>query len=257
MKITIVTVCFNAVATIEATIRSVAEQDWDDVEHLIIDGGSKDGTQALVERLAHDRLTFVSEADKGMYDAMNKGLARATGTYTGFLNADDFLAGPGALRAIAECAIATDADCIMGDTRFVDADGQPKGRFYSTAGFGRWWLRIGLMPPHPSFYARTDLMRRIGGYDLRYRISSDFDLIARLMLVHRASWARVGATIACFRVGGISTAGIESKRRITRDITESLRAIGQPFPALTAQIRFVPKLMQLAAGWLVRRRAPG
>ncbi len=256
MKISIVTVCYNAAQTLGTTIASVASQDWQDFEHLIIDGGSSDGTAALVDAARHARLTFVSEPDKGMHDAMNKGLAAASGDYVVFLNADDFFASPATLRLVAEAAARTGADCIIGDTRFVDGDGKPAGRIYSTWGFRPWWLRIGVMPPHPSFFARTALLRQAGGFDLDYRISSDFDLVARTFLVHHASWTRVPHILTCFRAGGVSTQGLAAKRKIGRETSRSLAAIGQPFASAFAGLRYVPKTVHLIAGSLLARLGP-
>lgn len=253
MKITVVTVSYNAAETIGATIASVAGQDWDDIEHIIIDGASTDLTAEVVQRAAQDRLVFVSEPDRGMYDAMNKGLARATGDYIGFLNADDFFASPRSLRLVAETAIATGADCVIGDTHFVDAQGRPAGRIYSTWGFRLYWIRIGIMPPHPSFFARTSLLRAAGGFDLSYRISADFDLVARVMLKHHASWVRIDRVLSYFRVGGISTQGINAKRNIGRETSRSLTALGQPLAPMLVGLRYIPKGVHLLLGLLLAR----
>lgn len=250
MKISVVTVCFNAEATIGATIASVAGQSWPDFEHLIIDGASRDGTADVVAAAAHSRLIFISEPDQGIYDAMNKGLASATGEYVVFLNADDFFASPDTLALVAAAAERTGADCIVGDTRFVDGTGRPAGRIYSTWGFRPWWLRIGVMPPHPSFFARTALLREAGGFDLSYRISSDFDLVARLFIARRASWARVPRVLTHFRAGGVSTQGLAAKRKIGRETSRSLAALGQPLAKASAGLRYLPKTVHLAIGWL-------
>ena len=248
MRISVVTVSYNTVDTIAETIASVGRQDWADFEHIVIDGASTDGTQSLVQSMAHPRLRLISEPDEGLYDAMNKGLGEATGEYVGFLNANDFFASPRSLSMIAETAQSTGADCILGDTAFLGKDGRPKGRVYSTAGFRRWWLRIGVMPPHPSFYARTELMRSIGGFDTRYSIGADFDLIARLMLVRKASWARTGSVLSWFRIGGISTKNARAKLIIGQEMAHSLGRLGQPLPHLAVQARLPLKLAQLALG---------
>jgi glycosyltransferase involved in cell wall biosynthesis len=248
MRISVVTVCFNARATIGQTIASVASQDWSDFEHLVIDGASTDGTAQLVRQMAHPRLRLISEPDQGLYDAMNKGLREATGTYVGFLNADDFFATPAALRSIGEAAERTGAECILGDTAFVDQQGRRKGRLYSASRFKEWWLRIGAMPPHPSFYARTGTLRDAGGFDTRYKIAADFDLIARLILGRKASWTRTGRVISCFRLGGVSTANFQAKLTIGREMADSLRRLGQPIAGLAVQLRYPLKLLQYGAG---------
>jgi glycosyltransferase involved in cell wall biosynthesis len=247
MRISVVTVCFNARATIAQTIASVASQDWEDFEHLVIDGASTDGTTDLVRQMKHSRLRLISEPDQGLYDAMNKGLREATGTYIGFLNADDFFATPRALRLVAQAAERTAAECILGDTAFVDQQGRPKGRLYSASRFREWWLRIGAMPPHPSFYALTSTLREAGGFDTRYKIAADFDLIARLILDRKASWTRTGAIISCFRLGGVSTANLRAKLIIGKEMSDSLRRLGQPVAGLSVQLRYPLKLLQYAA----------
>jgi glycosyltransferase involved in cell wall biosynthesis len=235
--ISVVTVCLNAERTIADTIASVAAQDWPDFEHIIVDGGSTDGTAALVERLGHGRLRFVSEPDDGLYDAMNKGLALATGDYVGFLNADDFMAAPDALRHIAEAA-ESGADCILGDTALLDADCRPRRYIYSARGFRPWWLTIGAMPPHPSFYVRRALLLAAGGFDTRFAVAADFDLIARLILKHRARWTATGQILTCFRQGGVSSRGLESTRRISADKGRSIGALGFGMTRARAMLRF-------------------
>ena len=253
MKISVITVCYNAQQTIGETIASVAAQRWPDFEHIVVDGQSPDGTLAIVESHRHPRLRIVSEPDAGMYDAMNKGLRLAAGDYVGFLNADDFFSSDKSLSLVAQTAAATGADCILGDTAFVDQQGRRRGRVYSSRGFKKWWLRIGAMPPHPSFYARADVLRRAGGFDTRYRIASDFDLVARVMLGGGASWARIGKVITCFRTGGLSTVNAGAKRVITREMAASLKRLGQPLPSVAVHLRYPIKLLQVAEGLLANR----
>ncbi len=256
MRISVVTVAYNRADTIAETIASVAGQDWPDFEHIIVDGASTDGTANVARAMQHPRMRVISEPDEGLYDAMNKGLREAGGDYVGFLNADDFFASRHALRQVAEAALASGADCILGDTAFVDRHGRPKGRIYSARGFARWWPTIGLMPPHPSFYARTGRLRDAGGFDTRYRIAADFDLIARLFLAGGASWARAPFILACFRVGGVSTAGAGAKLTIGREMADSLRRLGRRLPAARVMLRYPFKLAQLIAGRIGRGRVP-
>ena len=250
MKLSVVTVCFNARATIARTIESVAAQDWPDYEHVIVDGGSKDGTIELVESLGHDRLRLVSGPDEGIYDAMNKGLRLARGDYVGFLNADDFLAAPDALRAIAE---APPADGIMADTWLLDAGGTPTRYVYSARGFRPWWLTIGAMPPHPSFWARRELLLAAGGFDTRFAVAADFDLIARLILRHKASWTIVPRLLTCFTLGGLSTGGLGSTVRISKDKQETLRSLGYRSAPARALLRVPLRLWRRLTG-VDRRR---
>jgi len=249
--ISVVTVCFNARRTIARTIESVAAQDWPDFEHIIVDGGSTDGTAELVDDLRHDRLRFVSGRDDGIYDAMNKGLRLARGDYVGFLNADDFLAAPDALSAVAGAASA--ADCILGGMWLLDPDGKPTRYVYSARGFRPWWLTIGMMPPHPAFYARRELLLAAGGFDTRFPVAADFDLIARLILTHRASWTVVPRLLTCFRQGGLSTRGPGSTLSISRDKQETLRSLGYRAAPARALLRFPLRLWRRLTG-VDRRR---
>lgn len=245
MKITIVTVCFNSAGVIEDALRSVAIQDYSTIEHIIIDGGSTDGTQVIVERYRHPRMHIVSERDDGIYDAMNKGLKLATGDYVGFLNSDDFLARPDAIRLVVKAANDSAVDCIFAETLFTtDRDSNVWSRLYSARKFKRWWLRIGVMPPHPSMFIRRDLLTRLGGFDTKFRIAADFDLIARAILREGASWTSLPIVTTRFRTGGVSTVGLKAKRTIGREMAVSLRALQQPWPALAVYLRFPFKLAQ-------------
>ncbi len=224
MKISVVTVAYNSAATIADTLRSVAAQDWPDYEHIIVDGGSKDDTMAIVARHAHPRLSAVSESDKGPYDAMNKGLARATGDAIGFLNSDDFFCRPDALRLIAG-AFEGGADCVAGATTVVHRTHPLRvQRHYGVRAYARWMLRFGHMPPHPSFYVRRSVIDRVGGFDPAFRISGDFDWMVRLLLRHRARMAIVPQTLAAFREGGLSTRDFTAKMTINREMGRSLRS---------------------------------
>lgn len=246
MRFSIVTVCFNSARTIADTLSSVRGQSRQDFEHIVVDGGSTDGTMAVVNDFAHPRLRAVSEPDDGLYDAMNKGLGMAKGDYVLFLNSDDLLARADALALVAARLGEAGPDCLFADTDFVKADGVTRaGRLYSAKGFRRWWLRIGVMPPHPSMFMRRDLARQLGGFDTSYRIAADFDLVARAVLKAGCSWATLPVVTTKFRVGGISTSGLAATLTLSREFARSLRAIGQPLAYLAVQLRFPLKAMQL------------
>ncbi len=244
-RISIVTVCFNAAATIGRTLDSVAAQQGVEYEHLIVDGGSRDETMAVVDRYRHDRLSAVSEPDRGIYDAMNKGVARARGDYLLFLNADDYLARPDSLKLAADALAETEADCLFADTQFVGPDGTTAGhRLYSARRFARWWLRVGAQPPHPSMLLSRSLVEALGGYDTSFRIAGDFDLVARALLRRRASFATLPVVLTHFQVGGVSTAGMGAKLALNRELAQSLRGLGQPFHRIAVLLRLPLKLLQ-------------
>ena len=244
-SISVVTVSFNAAATIADTLASVARQTGVDYEHIIVDGGSRDGTMDVVHQHDHDRLSAKSEPDAGIYDAMNKGVARATGDYLLFLNADDYLARPDALALAAESLGLTDSDCLFADTQFVVNGGNTaRQRLYSARSFAPWWLRVGAQPPHPSMFMRRALVRDLGGFDTSYRIAGDFDLVARAVLGRGASFAKLPVVLTHFRPGGVSTAGISAKLLLSRELARSLRALGQPLSRGAVWLRMPLKLFQ-------------
>ena len=246
MLFSIVTVALNSQNTIADTLRSVASQSFNDYEHVIIDGASIDGTLSVIEAHRHDHLRWSSEPDKGLYDAMNKGLRQARGDYVLFLNSDDFLCNPDALAIVAAKVGETDADCVFADVKFVKEDGVTSaGRVYSARHFRPLMLRFGIMPPHPSMFVKRSVLDQLGGFDNRFRIAGDFDFIARALLQKHKSFVNLPITITSFRVGGVSTSGLKSKLVIGREMAVSLKALGQPMTSFAVQLRYLLKLSQL------------
>lgn len=225
MKISVITVAFNAGATIADACASVAAQDHDDLEHIIIDGGSADGTAAAVAASARPGHVFVSEPDKGLYDAMNKGLARATGELIGFLNADDFFCRTDAMSLVARAAAAAPAaDAVSGGVAIVAADDVTRlTRAYPAAPFAPWMLRLAHMPPHPGFYARRRAYERVGGFDPAIRIGADFDWMVRFFAVNGLKAAMIPETLVTLREGGLSNQGLASRTAISREALATLK----------------------------------
>ena len=181
MKISVVTVCFNSAATIRDTLRSVEEQTHSEIEHIVIDGASTDGTASIVRREGRRVSRLISEPDQGIYYAMNKGLALATGEMVGFLNADDTYGGGETVSYIARATVDC-PDAVFGDLVYVDSlDVKRVVRRWKSGQYAPGRLRFGWMPPHPTFYVRTDKLRGIGGFDVGLRIASDYDCMLRLM----------------------------------------------------------------------------
>lgn len=248
MLFSIITVALNSEKTITDTLVSVAEQNFGDYEHIVVDGSSSDGTLDLVEQNSHARLRCVSEPDQGLYDAMNKGIALARGDYVLFLNSDDSFCRADALSIVAAKIITSDADCIFADVRFVEKDGvSPAGRVYSARRFRPALIRVGVMPPHPGMFVKRELLLQLKGFDTKYRMAADFDLIARALLKTKSSFAILPEIISSFRIGGISTDGWKAKVRIGRELAASLQALGQPMAWLAVQMRYPLKLTQYKA----------
>lgn len=225
MKVSIVTVCYNSAATIAEAMASVLNQSWPDIEYIVVDGGSTDGTQSVIrsfEASFERRLHWVSESDHGIYDAMNKGIRLATGDVVGILNSDDTMASPDVIRHMVE-AFDDDVDAVYGDVRYVKASHPEKCvRFYSSRWFRPSLLSYGFMPHHASFYARRALFDKLGYYDASYLISGDFELVARFIGVHKIRTRYIHQTFVSMRIGGVSTRGFSSLRVGTE---EDLRAL--------------------------------
>lgn len=215
----------NGASTILDTIKSVSAQSYSNFEHLVVDGRSTDDTVAIVTRFCHPRLTLTSEPDDGIYDAMNKGLQRASGDVIGILNSDDYYVHNNVLQEVVELfTVDPSLDVVLGDVDLVaDEDCLTPLRRYGSSGFKPWMLRMGLMPPHPAVFVRKSAYERVGRYKHDYKIAADFDLLVRLLLIDGATHLIPGRHWVRMRTGGISTAGWRSNLLITREMLRSMR----------------------------------
>lgn len=217
--ISVITVVFNGAATLEHTIRSVIEQNYDNVEHIIIDGGSTDATLDILRKYDDSIDYWVSEKDAGIYDAMNKGISMARGDYIGMLNSDDYFANPSALEIIAAYLGANNVDAVFSCLDIVDPANLDRVlRKYRISRFSPFMLRIGVMPPHPTFYCKKSCYEKAGQYRTDYRIAADFEMLARLLLKHHVTWKFIDETTVKMRSGGLSSSGINSNWVVNREI---------------------------------------
>jgi glycosyltransferase involved in cell wall biosynthesis len=227
-KVSIITVCFNSEDTIWDTLNSVQSQDYPNIEHVIVDGGSSDGTMSIVAEFREALGPVVSEPDKGLYDAMNKGIGMATGDMIGILNSDDFFEDSGVIRTVVE-AFEQDAsvDVVFGNVVFVTPpDLQAITRFYPAGHFRPWKLRFGWMPPHPATFVRRSVYDEFGGYRLDMKISADFEMFVRWLVKHNLTYRWVDKVIVRMRAGGVSTAGLRSSLILNKEIVRACRENG-------------------------------
>lgn len=225
MKISIITVCYNSSEFIRTAIESVFSQSYSNIEYIVIDGGSTDGTLDIIHEYG-DRITcIVSEPDKGIYDAMNKGIALATGAIIGVLNSDDYYAHDTVIFDVAECfQLNTDVDMVLGNVDYVKAtDLNTRVRHYSSFKFFPWQLRFGFMPAHPSAFIKKSAYNKVGEYKLGYKIAADFDVFVRMLLVHKLHYLKFNQTLVMMRLGGVSTSGFGSYTVTTQEILKSLK----------------------------------
>jgi len=223
VKISVITVCFNAVKTIEDTIVSVAEQKFHDIEHMVVDGASTDGTQEIVRKYSGTIAKWVSEPDNGIYDAMNKGVAMVTGDVVGFLNADDVYVDSGVLSKIAAVFEADDVHACYGDVVFVRDDLKTVVRYYRSNRFAPERLAYGWMPAHPTLFLKRDLLGLYGGFKTDYQIAADYELVARLFWKHGIKYKYIPEVLVKMRVGGVSTRGVKSNYILSKEIVRACR----------------------------------
>ena len=248
VRISVVTVCWNSAATIARTLASVAAQDWPDVEHIVIDGASTDGTQQIVAEHGSHVAQFVSERDKGIYDAMNKGIARATGDVIGILNADDHYPDSGRLRAIAEAFAAHQVDAILGDVAFFRAEAPDKFvRRYNSGRFRPGLIAWGWMPAHPAMFVRRAVYDRFGLYRTDFRIAADFEFVARAFGSGSVSYWHLPQVIVAMQMGGVSTQGLRSTITINREIVRACRANGISTNLPKVLTKYAAKLTEFVA----------
>lgn len=223
MKISVITAVYNAETTVGAAIASVATQTHPAVEHIIIEGQSTDGSLAAIAKASHPRLRLFSAADTGIYDALNRGIAQATGDVIGFVHSDDYLAHPNVLAHIAAAFTDSDVQAVFGDLDYV-AQANPARviRHWATGPFTPAKLRRGWMPAHPTLYVRRHLYDRHGLYDTTFRIAADYDFILRVFSALDGRAVYLPTVLYKMRVGGASNRNLT---QIRRKMAEDLRAL--------------------------------
>ncbi len=251
MKISIITATWNSGATLRDTMESVLAQSYADIEHIIVDGKSTDETLDIVRELEpryKGRLRWVSEKDKGLYDAMNKGLALATGDVVGILNSDDFYTANDVVEKVAETMADDMLDAVYGDVHYVDGSDLNKCvRYYSSKSFRRKWMRLGFMPAHPSFYCRKEVYEKYGGFDLSYRVAADFENLLRLIFVNRIRTRYIEKDFVTMRTGGASSSGLSSHKKIMRDHLLALRKNRVYSNVALLSLRYLYKIFEITS----------
>ncbi len=233
MKITLITATRNSAKTLPTAIESVLGQREVDLEYIVVDGASTDGTVDLLKEYEPKfagRMRYISEPDKGMYDAINKGIRMATGDIIGILNADDVLASNDTLAHVA-AAFKPDIDALYADIRFVRTGDSVETlrvamtvRYCSAAKWKPWMFRFAAMVPHPSFYVRRECFARLGGYSLDYRICADFELELRYLYLAKLKATYLPECVVVMRMGGASTCGWRANMEINREDLRALRS---------------------------------
>lgn len=256
MKISLITVCWNSAAVIRTALECVLSQKGAEIEYIVVDGGSTDGTQQILEEFAKKvegrrseveqrkfTFSYVSEPDRGMYDALNKGIKMATGEFVGILNADDYLDGPDVLARVAAFIeksnhdstttpshyTSSPIDCVFGNVRFVRDFGGKTQRVCFARFWRPWMLQWGYMPPHPAIFIRRACFEKWGGYvpeRTEYRIAADYELLIRFFCRNKMTHRYMPINTTVMRLGGVSTKDVEARKKLNEEIIKGNRVNG-------------------------------
>jgi glycosyltransferase involved in cell wall biosynthesis len=218
MTVSIITVVYNGADTIAEAIESVMGQTYPNIEYIIIDGASTDGTQAIIARYADRIARYVSEPDAGLYDAMNKGLKLATGEVTGILNADDLYRHPDVVSRAVAALQTHNADAVYGNLVYAErANPEQVTRYWRAGRYRPGAFLHGWMPPHPTFFVRTALYRQYGYFSTELRSAADYELMLRLIHKHRIRLTYLNEVMVVMRTGGISNSSVKNRLRANRE----------------------------------------
>ncbi|WP_272659282.1 MULTISPECIES: glycosyltransferase family 2 protein [unclassified Providencia] len=224
MKISIITATYNSSKTIIDTLKSLEQQTYSNIEYIIIDGASKDNTLDIIKKYSTKVSKIISEPDKGIYDALNKGISNATGDFVGFLHSDDILAYPNAIEDIVTILINEQPQAIYADLEYVSKE--------NTANVVRRWvsgdykhsnLKKGWMPPHPTFYMRRELYEELGSFDLDFKISADYDSLLRYLWLNNITVSYLPKVITKMRIGGESNRSFLNILKKTQEDISALK----------------------------------
>jgi glycosyltransferase len=217
MTISIITATYNSAATVRDTLECIAQQDYSSVEHIIVDGLSKDDTLRIVSEFPHVS-KVISEKDKGIYDAMNKGVQLATGDVIGILNSDDFYCHPKVLSNVMKVFADPSVDAVYGDLHYVHQhDTQKVTRRWKAGRFNPNNFYYGWMPPHPAFFVRKKVYEQAGLFNISLRSAADYELMLRVLVKHKMKAAYLPEVLVKMRAGGMSNATLKNRLRANRE----------------------------------------
>lgn len=248
MKLSIITATYNSERTLRDTMESILSQTFQNFEYIIVDGASKDATLDIIreyEPRFQGKMRYVSEPDKGIYDAMNKGFAMATGDVIGILNSDDFFTSDDVLQAVVDGFAGEYVDAVYADIHYVNTDDLTKCvRYYSSSVFRPWMMRFGMIPAHPSFYCRKAVYDQYGSFDTTYRIAADFEILLRLIFIHRIRTRYVKKDFVTMRLGGASTTGYGSWSLIMKEHLQIMKQHEVVTNRFLLSLRYIYKLFE-------------
>lgn len=243
MKISIITTSYNSQETIFETLKSVNSQSYNNIEHIIVDGGSSDRTLEIVDRFDHVA-QIISERDSGVYEAMNKGIRAASGDIIGFLNSDDYFFSNDIMKEYAEGFRSLSNKIIFGDLQFISRDNKRRIRSWVSSEFSNQKINFGWIPPHPTFYARKELFDNYGDFDESLRFAADYDLMIRFLKVFPENNLYLKGYKVNMRYGGETTKNLINIYLGNKEIISSLRKNGFKVSPFFLIKKFIYKISQ-------------
>ncbi len=245
MKVSIITVTLNAQQTLEACINSVLSQTYSNIEYIIIDGKSKDNTVEIIKKFQDKVSCWVSETDRGMYDAINKGIEKSTGDIVGLLNSDDLFYGNDVIQSIVDTFNSENVDSVYGDLEYVDAeDTQKVLRIWKGKKYNRNRFLFGWMPAHPTFYVKRSIYLKYGGYENHFYSAADYELMCRYLYKLKISSTYIPKLIVKMRMGGQSNRSFKMRLRANRRDYLAMKKNNIPFAFLISILKPLSKLHQ-------------
>ena len=246
MKISIITITYNSAETLEDTIKSVQSQDYPDIEHIIIDGKSTDNTLDIVSRYKTGISKIISEADEGLYDALNKGIKNASGEIVGILHSDDLFAYDSVLSEIAALFKKDNSiEAIYGDLNFVDRfDTNKVVRKWKSHKYNEGDFKKGWMPPHPTFYVKKNVYENFGIFNTDFKLSADYELMLRFIHKHKIKVDYLPKVIIKMRMGGVSNTNISNKLKANKEDRNAWKVNGLNMPWYTTFRKPLSKVAQ-------------
>ena len=247
MKVSIITATYNSSATIEHCIQSVIGQDYPEIEYIIVDGGSTDETISVIKdwQKRDSRIQWVSEKDKGIYDALNKGVTMATGDVIGFVHSDDFLADPSTISKLMLKFKTGDIDGVYGNLQYVDQTNPDKViRAWKSQPFRSNLLQHGWMPAHPTLFLKKEVYEKHGEFNLNFKIAADYDFMLRVLQDHSLSFSYLPQVITKMRMGGASNGSLKNIMNKSREDYKVMKTNGLTFPMWGLLAKNLSKLPQ-------------
>jgi glycosyltransferase len=243
MKISIITICFNNEADIRPTLESVVNQTYSDIEYIIVDGSSQDNTLAIVNEYKDKIAKIISEPDKGLYDAINKGIKAATGDVVGLIHAGDRLFDKEVIAKIARHFEEKDIDALYGHSQVINNENRMV-RLNQSPLFHKSLFKKGWFPSHQSFYAKKELFQKYGLYNLNYKIAADYELLLRFLYFNNVKVSLLNEFILLFSLGGTSTKSLKNIVNLNKECIMAWKTNGQNIPFYTIPLKLLRKIPQ-------------